>query len=99
MVFNCGFGLHFGWVPGKRSIPGESTSKIQMQAAGLLITYSWKSYSLTSVVFYWSRVSHRVSPDSRRGKYTRMRIPVDAAQVRPLLEISYYNWIYRLRQH
>lgn len=93
MIFPCGFGLHGGWVPRKRS---------QEQGIGPNASYK-ASYSLTSEVtqphiccILLVGVISRVGPDSWGESYARMRISVEVAQERPFLKVSYCNMIYRL---
>ena len=53
----------------------RSIQEAQVEAIRLLMTSTWKSCSISSTVFYGSKAIDKAGSDSRRGNYTKVRIP------------------------
>lgn len=62
------------------------------KASRFLLTKAWKSCSVTSTIFYLSKVSHRTSPDSAGEDYTKMWVPKGIIHWGPSLEPVYHRW-------
>lgn len=63
------------------------------KASRSLLTKAWNSCDITSTIFCVSKVSHKTSPDSRRGVYTKLWLTKGVAYIWSLRIPDGKRWI------